>query len=103
MYHLLYEKQAQWTVQYPDAQLIELAKELNLDIELFEVCLSSREPLERVLGDMYDAQGVAQKTPTFIAVFDGRGAVFEGARPADEFVSLLERLSESAAVGEETK
>jgi hypothetical protein len=39
---------------------------------------------------MYDAGGVAQETPTFVAIHSGSGALFSGARDAESFVSLLE-------------
>jgi predicted DsbA family dithiol-disulfide isomerase len=96
MYHALFEAQERWAIQYPDPVLVALAQELGLETGSFEACLGSREALERVLEDLYDAQGVAQSTPTFVAIYGGRGAVLTGARSSDEFVPILENLLESA-------
>jgi protein-disulfide isomerase len=101
MHHLLFEQLDAWsTADEPDAALLALAEGLNLDMEQFSACLGSRQALERVLSDMYDAQGVAQTTPTFIAIYGGKGAVFRGSRPVDEFVPILEDLLEEARAGE---
>ena len=97
MHDLLFERLDSWsTAEEPDAALLALAGELNLDMEQFSACLGSRQALERVLTDLYDAQGVVQTTPSFIAICGGKGTVFRGARPADDFVSLLQGLLEQA-------
>jgi protein-disulfide isomerase len=100
MQHLLYETQDQWAVEDPDVELIKLAEQLDLDMDLFTACLNSREPLERVLGDVFDAQGVVGSTPTFIGVYAGSGGVLRGARESDEFVTVLQSMLESANAGE---
>ena len=96
MNHALFEKQEQWAVDDPDPQLLRLAEDLDIDLETFAACLNSRESLERVVQDIYDAQGLVQSTPTFIGVYGGKGAVFRGARSSEEFVTLLENLLEEA-------
>jgi protein-disulfide isomerase len=98
----LYENQEKWGIEQPEPELISLAGDLNLDIDVFSACLNSRQPLERVLDDIYDAQGVVQSTPTFIGVYGGSGAVFRGARDTAYFVSLLENLLENAANADTT-
>jgi protein-disulfide isomerase len=103
MYHLLFETLEQWSnADDPDAEFLALADQLALDMDPFTACFNSRQALERVLSDIYDAQGVVQTTPTFIAIYGGSGAVFRGARPAEEFVSILQKQLEAAnAAGQE--
>jgi len=96
MRHLLFEQQAEWTKGDVDTALVALAADLKLDTTAFAVCLNSRQALERVLHDLYDAQGVVRQTPTFIMVYDGAGTSLRGARPADQFTKILERLLEKA-------
>jgi protein-disulfide isomerase len=100
MYHALFEAREQWAIEDPDPAFIALAEGLELDMGRFRACLVSREALERVLDDVFDAQGVVQSTPTFVAVYGGRGGVLRGARPSEEFVSVLENMLESAEAHE---
>jgi predicted DsbA family dithiol-disulfide isomerase len=83
-------------VSPPDPALIDLAGDLGLDGGRFSACLNSRRPLERVVNDLLDAQGVAGSTPTFVAIQGGRGSVIRGSRPADQFVTLLQGLLKPA-------
>jgi protein-disulfide isomerase len=101
MHHLLYETQDQWAVEDPDVELIKLAEQLDLDVGLFTACLSSREPLERVLSDVFDGQGLVRSTPTFIGIYAGTGGVLRGARESDEFVTVLQGMLESANAEDE--
>jgi protein-disulfide isomerase len=96
MQHLLYEEQAQWAKDQPDAELIGLAETLSLDMPAFTGCFNSRQALERVLDDIYDARGVASTTPTFVFVHSGRGAILRGARDEEAFLSILRRMRQSA-------
>jgi predicted DsbA family dithiol-disulfide isomerase len=66
----------------------------------FSGCFNGRQALERVLRDMYDAQGVIQQTPTFIVLVGGRGHVLKGSRPADQFAAILRTRLEGAQGGE---
>ena len=100
MHHLLFERLDVWAIDESDGALLSLADELELDMGQFSACFNSRQALERVLSDMYDAQGVAQTTPTFIALYGGSGTVFRGSRSVDEFVSILQNLLEQANAGE---
>ena len=97
MYHLLFETLTEWsTADNPDAALLALADQLPLEADPFRVCFNSRQALETVLHDMYDAQGVAQTTPTFIFLVNGRGSVLKGAQPADQFVRRVAGMLEQA-------
>ena len=100
MQHLLYEKQDDWSQGDVDAALAALAVDLKLDRAAFEACLNSRQALERVLHDLYDAQGVVRQTPTFIIVYGETGTSLRGARPADQFTRILESLLEKTTAVE---
>jgi protein-disulfide isomerase len=97
MQRLLYERQEQWAKDAPDAPLQALAAELGLDMPVFSACFNSRQAMERVLDDIYDAQGVTRTTPTFIFVQGDRGSFIRGARDADSFLSVVGRVYEAAA------
>ena len=101
MYDHLFEALDEWsTDDDPDSVLLALAADLELDMDLFAACFNSRQALERVLGDLYDAQGVANVTPSFIVLYGGRGRFLTGARPADEFVATLQTWLDDAKSGE---
>lgn len=101
MYHLLFESLEGWSAaDDPDAALLALAEELELDTDAFATCLGSRQALERVLADLYDAQGVVETTPTFVFLYGGRGNLSRGALPVDQFVRRLEGLLEQANAAE---
>jgi protein-disulfide isomerase len=89
IYHRLFQNLDAWTVQDADARLLALAEEEGLDMDDFSACFNGRNALERVVGDLYDAQGVAQTTPTFVVLRDGRGALVSGSRPVDQFERLI--------------
>lgn len=96
MHDLLYANAEKWALENPDPSLISLASTLDLDIDAFSTCLGSREALEKVLTDMFDAQGIVDTTPTFIAIYGGAGRVIRGAKELDEFINLLKQLLEKA-------
>jgi protein-disulfide isomerase len=96
MHDLLFKSQKQWAIDKPDPVLVSLAKEVGLGVDQFSACLSGRQALERVVNDLFDAQGVVSTTPTFIVLSGGRGAMMRGSKPADQFVTLLHsRLAET--------
>ena len=95
MHHLLFETLDEWsTADMPDAALLGLAGRLDLDANIFQTCSNSRQPLEAVLRDMYDAQGIVETTPTFIFLFGGRGNLSKGALPPDQFIRRVEGMLE---------
>ncbi len=90
MHDLLFETVDQWGVEDAEPALLSLAGELGLDEGEFAACLASREPVERVVADIYDSMGAISSTPSFIVLKDGQGSVLRGSRPAEDFVTLLE-------------
>jgi protein-disulfide isomerase len=94
MHDLLFETVDQWGVEDAEPELISLAGELDLDEDEFAACLASREPVERVVADIYDSMGAVSSTPSFIVLKDGQGSVLRGSRPAEDFVTLLEGVLE---------
>ncbi len=98
MRHLLFDKSENWIKEGTDAdaELTQLAEHLELDMQKFLQCFHGREAMERVLRDLYDAQGVVRQTPTFVMLSDGKGAVSRGAKSAEEFAALLNARLASA-------
>jgi len=94
MHDLLFETVEQWAVDEPEPELLSLAGELGLDEDEFAACLASREPMERVVADIYASLGAVSSTPSFIVLKDGQGSVLRGSRPAEDFVTLLESVLE---------
>ena len=92
MHDLLFDRQDEWSTDDVDTQLAILAAELDLDVEPFTACTASRKALERVLPDLYDAEGIVSNTPTFVFLDGNSGAIYQGARDADTFVGLVERF-----------
>ncbi|MBT8422026.1 MAG: DsbA family protein [Gammaproteobacteria bacterium] len=101
MHGLLHADSERWANEDADNALLGLAEELDLDMEKFRGCFESRQGLERVLKDLYDAQGVISRAPTFVILESGRGTT-TGPLPADQFVKLLSgRLEAIEAASEE--
>ena len=94
----------QWANADAERALLSLAEQLPLDMPQFLNCFNSRKGLERVLKDLYDAQGVVRSTPTFIMISEGQGTVMRRSLPADKFIGLLSgRLKAIEAGREETE
>lgn len=102
MHHLLFEKQEQWAAGEADKALPALAEALDLDRARFAGCFNGRAALERVIHDLYDAQGVATITPTFVLVSQGTGTLLRGAAKVDRFVSAFEKRLEEAQTTKQT-
>ena len=95
MHGLLHAEWERWANDDAENALLTLARKSELDMETFRSCFNSRKGLERVLKDLYDAQGLVTRAPTFVILQDGRGSA-TGPLPGDQFVSLLARRLESA-------
>jgi protein-disulfide isomerase len=85
-----------WQMQDAEDEIAKLAKDLGLDGDLFVQCLNDRESLERVLSDLYDAEGVVSSTPTFVVLYGGQGTLLNGSRPASDFSEILNSFVEQA-------
>ncbi|MGB7096246.1 MAG: thioredoxin domain-containing protein [Anaerolineales bacterium] len=100
MHDLLFATVDQWGVDQPEPELLSLAGELDLDEDEFAACLASREPMERVVADIYASLGAVSSTPSFVILVDGQGSIVSGSRPPADFVTLLQGVLDSAAEGE---
>jgi protein-disulfide isomerase len=100
MHDLLFERVDQWAVEEAESELTGLAGELDLDALEFAACLDSRGPVERVVADIYDSLGAVSSTPSFVVLTGGQGSILPGSRPADQFVTLLQEVLDSAESGE---
>ena len=84
-----------------DAALIDIAAGLGLDIDAFRKCFEGRSGLERVVDDIFDAQGIITTAPRFVILHDGRGAT-TGPLAAEQFIELLtKRLDELEAAADD--
>jgi len=91
MHDLLFKNLDTWAGSDDDTSFLEMAEELDMDLEDFADCLTGRAALEGVVHDLFDAQQAGLfKTPTFIIVHDDVPTLLEGSREVSEFVSLLE-------------
>jgi len=99
MYNLLFQKVADWAVDQPDTALVALGGQLQLDVNEFSACLQGRTGMERVLADVYDAEGVATVTPTFVILYGGQGAIMRGTHPADKFAAILQGFLHEVKAG----
>jgi protein-disulfide isomerase len=102
MHHRLFERMQQWsTADDPDTALVQLAADLELDRVQFVACLQSRKPLERVLRDVHDGQGIGvRNVPAFVLFQDETPFIMVGARPIQQFTALLERQLKQAKAGQ---
>lgn len=103
MHDSLFEAQKQWAVAKPDPALLNLAKQVGLDGDQFRACLSGRQALERVVNDLFDAQGIVSTTPTFVVLSNGQGTLMRGSQAADQFVATLQGFLKTANSGEPAK
>jgi protein-disulfide isomerase len=103
MHHSLFERMDQWsTSDDVDVALAGIAADLGLETSRFTSCLTGRQALERVMRDLYDGQGVGVRNVPAFVLFQGETPfVLVGARPTEQFASLLRRQidrAKSAAV-----
>ena len=88
-HHAQYARQAEWATETAATVLPRIARDTGLDSAAFDRCFAGRAALERVLSDLYDAQGIVERTPSFVILTgDGTGSV-SGGMPADGFIKFL--------------
>ena len=100
MHDLLFEQLETWSDEAYSADFIPLVESLGMDVESFTLCMNGRDALEAVVYDMYDAQGTAQRTPTFAVLKDGKGSVLNGSQPAENFVKILRTFIDGEGLAE---
>jgi protein-disulfide isomerase len=98
MYHSLFSGMEQWSgTDELDVALSGVAADLGLDRARFTACLTSRQPLQRVLRDLYDGQAVGVRNVPAFVLFQGETPfVLVGARSTEQFASLLRRQVDRA-------
>jgi protein-disulfide isomerase len=92
----LYATTAAWAQPDAESKLLALAGELKLDPLAFERCFNGRPALERVMQDMADAQGIVQRTPSFVILSDGTTGSIAAPMPADQFIAFLRNQVDGA-------
>lgn len=103
MHDELFRRQEDWATERAEQILREIAVSLRLDIAAFDSCLAGRQALERVLADLYDAQGIAERTPSFVMLPGDGGGSISGAMPADTFIGILEKLVAGRSAGDPSR
>jgi protein-disulfide isomerase len=92
MHDALFARVEHWTAGQSERAFLEPAAVAGLDLAGFKACFDGRNALERVVGDLYDAQDIVRTTPSFVIV-EGEVGSLTGPLPADQFLTLLlERL-----------
>jgi protein-disulfide isomerase len=92
MHHLLFETTSQWSNNDPNSTFVDLAADLQLDVDAFEACLEDPEMMARVEADFAEGRPFVQGTPTFIVMTGEQGRIIPGALPAESFVEALEGI-----------
>ena len=93
----LYATVATWAQPDAESTLPALARELKLDPVAFERCFNGRPALERVMQDMADAQGIVQRTPSFVILSGGTTGSIAAPMPADQFIAFLRNQVDGAS------
>ncbi|MEX1021282.1 MAG: thioredoxin domain-containing protein, partial [Litorilinea sp.] len=92
MHDLLFETVERWGVADPGPVLIEIAGELDLDIDAFTTCMAGDEAIGRVESDLADGGQYVRGTPTFIILYNGEGSIVPGALPLETFVEVMDEI-----------
>jgi protein-disulfide isomerase len=89
----LFGEQARWAANgdAAEAALMELAARAQLELPRFKECYASRDAMAKVLRDVQDARGVADRAPSFVLLTAAPGGAVTGPVPLDEFNRLLEK------------
>lgn len=95
MHELLFAYVSNWSVREPNSVFVEMANELDLNIETFETCLEDDAMMERIESDFADGRPFVQGTPTFIVLSGGQGRIIPGALPAATFSEALQEIIDS--------
>ena len=92
MHELLFETMQQWSISDPSPVFIELATQLELDIDVFTACSNDSSVADRVQEDLNAGVSFVRGTPTFIVLYDGQGSIIPGALPAERFTEILQQV-----------
>jgi protein-disulfide isomerase len=94
MHDALYKRQGDWATGAAPTVLPKIARDIGLDGSAFDRCFNGRTALEHVLADLYDAQGIVERAPSFVILpGDGTGSI-SGGMAADGFIKFLTALLE---------
>ncbi|MEZ4730919.1 MAG: thioredoxin domain-containing protein [Caldilineaceae bacterium] len=97
MHELLFQNVQSWSITDPTPVFVDLAQQLELDLDQFTPCLESESAAQRVQEDLEAGTPFVRGTPTFIVLYNGQGSIIPGALPADRFTSILQEVLDSVA------
>lgn len=90
----LFETVDRWGNESAESTLVDIAAENDLDRDRFADCLGRRQPLERVLEDIYDGRSITETVPSFAILGGGSSGTLTGPRSLPQFADLLRKLLE---------
>jgi protein-disulfide isomerase len=96
MHDRLFARQDDWAQGAVEQNMKDLAAELSLNRSAFGRCLDGRQALERVLADVWDAQGVVERVPTFVVLNRGTTGSIAGPLTLEAFDNLLAKAEKEA-------
>jgi predicted DsbA family dithiol-disulfide isomerase len=76
-----------------------VAPRAGLDPRAFKRCLEGRQALERVLADLYDAQGVVDRVPRFVILTGGNAGTVTGPLAAAQFICFVSHTPSPVSSG----
>ena len=99
MKSMLFEKQPEWAaLDNPDALISSIAGDIsNLNTADFTNCLNSRQALEGVLTDVFEATRFTRSTPSFVILDGESGSVIRGFSAVERFVDAVNKKLETAS------
>jgi protein-disulfide isomerase len=91
MHDLLFANPEEWSIADSATAFVSYAKDLSLDVELFQSCIDEDRFAAEILADSTAGQGQGVTgTPTFFI----NGQKLVGAQPLDNFVSAINTVKE---------
>jgi len=97
MHDLLFKNIQTWSIADPNPIFVDLAQQLELNLDQFAPCLESESAAQRVQEDLEAGTPFVRGTPTFIVLYNEQGSIIPGALPADRFTSILQEVLDSVA------
>lgn len=92
MSDLLFDTVEEWSISDPSPVFVDLANQLDLDVDAFSACLADPEVAARVSADMSDGSQYVTGTPSFIILYGQGGQIVPGALPVETFSELLDGI-----------
>ena len=101
MQKILFEQQKEWAeLEKPDSTFVSMAATMNADLTEFASCLDSRQALEGVLSDVYEATSISRSTPSFVVLDGESGRPIRGAHDSAKFIEFVMKHLDAVMAGD---